>query len=157
MEEKSEKLRVVTVNTPIGPRNLTFIHEKDESENFIVCEHCSYYNVCNRLPHPEEPENKDKSFADFCYIQTSDLEKSPSSGDFIPKAGTIEENLTDLCDPYRDLALDNHSYVKLSDVIDTVCSDVCPDYDVSHCNCGASNKFCFLSQLFENKKSKNNE
>ena len=155
MEEKSERLRVYKVNTPLGPRNLTFVQEKRE-ENSVVCSFCPYYNVCNRLPHPETPDNKDKSFMDFCYNVTSDLEKGPSVGDFIPKAGTIEENIADIADPYKALAQDKHAYVKLSDVIDNVCADICPDFDPSHCNCGLENKFCILRQLYRNPGAKEN-
>ena len=152
MEEKSEKLRVYKANTPLGQRNLTFVLEKREGEDSFVCTFCPYFNICNRIPNPEEPDNKDKTFMDFCYNTTSDLENGPASGDYIPKEGTIEENLADVCDPYKNLATDEHAYVKLSDVIDNVCSDVCPDFDKSHCNCGIENKFCILRQLFKNNK-----
>ena len=113
--------------------------------------------MCNRLPHPEEPDNKEKSFMDFCYAMTSDLEKGPAVGDYIPKEGTIEENLADIADPYKSFAQDEHAYVKLGTVIDTVCDEVCPDYDPSHCNCGIENKFCILRKLFKNNNVKNEE
>ena len=157
MEEKSERLRVFKVNTPIGPRNLTYVYEKREGDNFTICEFCPYFNLCGRLPHPEDPENTEKTFMDFCYDATSDLDNGPAVGDFIPREGTIEENLADLADPYKKLAQDEHEYVKLSTIIDTVCADVCPEFDPSHSNCSVTNKFCILRQLFKNKKKKENE
>lgn len=156
-EKLSKRMRVYTANTPIGPRNITFVLELREGKNGVVCNYCPYFHICNRLPHPECPDSKDKTFMDFCYNKTSDIENGPETGDFIPKEGTIEENLADIADPYKSFATDEHAYVKLSTVIDNICSEVCPDFDPSHCNCSIENKFCLLRQLFKNKPQPESE
>lgn len=163
-QRRTNKLRAFKVITPIGPRNVVFEVET-ELKNSVICENCPYFNVCNELPYPGRLEgvkydeggddDSDKTFMDFCNEVTllaQDLKVDPDVGDLRPKEGTIEENLSDILDPYKKLAQDNNRYVKLSSVIDSICDGICPVYDPSHCNCGmTSNRFCILRTLFQNK------
>ena len=168
---RTNKLRAFKVNTPIGPRNVVFEVET-ELKNSVICESCPYFNTCNVLPYPGRLEgadyegmpvedDKEKTFMDFCNEVTllaQDLKVDPDIGDLRPKEGTIEENLSDVLDPYKRLAQDNNRYVKLSSVIDSICDGICPVYDPSHCNCGmASNRFCILRTLFQNKPEEKSE
>lgn len=163
-QQRTNKLRAFKVNTPIGPRNVVFEVET-ELKNSVICENCPYFNICNELPYPGRLEgvtyeeggddDSDKTFMDFCNevtLRAQDLKIDPDVGDLRPKEGTIEENLSDILDPYKKLAQDNNRYVKLSSVIDSICDGICPVYDPSHCNCGmTSNRFCILRTLFQNK------
>lgn len=162
MDKRTNKLRAFKINTLSGPRNVVFEVET-ELTNSVICESCPYFHLCNVMPYPgrldevkyeNTDDSNDKTFMDFCNevtLYAQELGIEPSIGDLRPKAGTIEENLSDIIDPYKKLAQDDNRYVKLSSVIDSICEGICPVYDPSHCNCGmSSNRFCILRTLFQN-------
>lgn len=146
---ENRKMIVKSIETPKGVKNIEFLPELREDENGMVCSACFYNKLCGKLPHPSFPDDKDKCFTDFCNNATNDLHtKGPTQGDYIPKPGTIEENLSDVFDVSKVL-VEHGVYVKLGKVIDTVCSGVCPDYEPGHKKCSSANSYCILSQLFK--------
>lgn len=148
--KQDSKIRVVNVDTPVGKRELTFVLEL-RRKNGSCCGLCPYEDVCGQLPHPGKLDDPVYSFADFCR-EALDPETT-GSRDFVPKLGTLEQNLSDVIDPFKILVEKNRHF-PLTTFIDHVCSGICADYDPEHTQCSCNNKFCLLRDLFDiNNKS----
>lgn len=154
-----EKFKKVSIDTPNGKKILTF-RPCEESTDFTVCDmYCPYGpNTCNRLRDPEHYEDKDYTFMDFCSSlgikENSDVSKDAVN--WVPVAGTLEENLSEFPEIFQELDRVNPC-VKIKDVIDSVCSGMCDMYDKEHSMCSPNNQSCILIDLLKNKNYKTPE
>lgn len=161
------KLIKVKVKLPSGEERFLVFRPINAPRDRYACEICPYDKYCVHIPHPEEPDNKELSFQEFCgsvdrsLIENS-IARNPDNGngeedmneitsDAIPVEGTIEENLSDVIEINQEL-LKKNPQVSLHKVIDTVCKDWCDKYEPSYCNCTANNASCMLCGLFKNSK-----
>jgi len=151
MENKrvNSKKLVLKVNLENGEtRELTFVQE-NRTKNQSTCPFCPYEKVCDKLPHPEKLQDPLLRFIDLC-TSVEDVKRNETNaivGGYIPQEGTIEENLSDIIDINKFLT-EKKLYVPLGQVIDAVCTDVCPLYTPDHSKCSSKNKICILSDIF---------
>lgn len=149
-----EKLKRVRIETPEGPKFITFrpVTELPEGKK-IACDCVCPYGgkVCSRLKDPSAPDDPESTFMDFCANLGDDLdEKNRVLATYMPSPGTLEENLPDWNNVYNVLIKEN-GYVRVTDVIDSACSDTCPMYDPEHSKCSPENRACLLQDLLKNK------
>lgn len=144
----------VKVSTPKGDRYLMF-QPFDDTEKMekLPCESvCPYgIKVCEAMPDPRDPSNKAKCFANWCTELGREADQDKILVRSVPAAGTIESSLGDFKEIYQAL-LEKNPMVRLTEVIDCVCSGGCDMYNESHSNCNHENKFCILRNLFKNER-----
>jgi hypothetical protein len=75
-------------------------------------------------------------------------DKNILMNNYIPVDMTIEDNLSDVADVYKDIIRVNPC-VRITRVIDTICPDWCPDYCADHSNCTSKNMSCIMRGLLE--------
>lgn len=139
-----EKLEKVKINTPKGERELIFKRVDAEALNFLECDnYCPYSKICADISDPRDPTNKNLSFLDCC--RSVDLEN------MVPVEGTLEDNLSDICDVFKNL-IEKDKLVPIKRVIDSICKGWCDDYNESHSNCNGKNLTCILKSLFSHGK-----
>ena len=147
-----DKLKRIKVNTPKGERTLVFTkYNLPTTEGRIPCQDiCPYAKICDDLPHPEFPDNKEFSFIDFCGgVGISGDDTKEDELDLIPAKGTLENNLKDLMTPdvYQKL-LKEERLVKINEVVDSFCSGFCEEYTKDHSKCQMSNPLCLMREVF---------
>lgn len=145
-----DKLRKIKVKTPKGERELLFTkYNLPTTEGRIPCtDKCPYAEICDYVPHPEDPENPDVSFIDFCGgVGLEDPEHEDL--DLIPKDGSIEKAMADLMKPdvYQKI-LENKRLVSIDTVVDNFCSGWCDYYTPDHSNCRMDNMSCLMRDVF---------
>lgn len=111
--------------------------------------------MCDKIKDPRAGAEEGLTFLDFCSeLGTDEVgvadERTVNS---VPVEGTIETELEDVVNIYESM-VDKDPYVKLSDIIDCVCSGWCDVYTPDHSNCKSGNGSCILHSLFLNKKKK---
>ena len=143
-----KKLINVPVETPKGKKDVKFYQlTGDDTEGARACEKlCPYAEVCDKIPDPRDPQNKERSFLDFCgELSESEDEKFI---DVIPCENSIENSLSDVIgDMYQKLIERNH-LVSVGKAIDKICPGWCDSYDKEHSACKVTNKSCMLKNLF---------
>jgi hypothetical protein len=148
-----EKLRRVKVETENGTRYLQFrpVVKMPEGRKMACDTVCPYGGkLCSKLRDPSCSDDEESSFMDFCAnLGDDDDAKNKDLQTYIPEAGTIEENLYDFQNVYEVL-IKNNGYVRVTDVIDSVCSDTCPLYNKEHSKCSPKNNTCLLQDLLAN-------
>ena len=145
MDDKN-KFSKIKVETPKGVRYITYKPVPGVKADELVCEtRCPYGKICDKLRDPRHPEDKNLCFMDFCGEFGSESPKGLS--EMIPKEGSLEEVFSDFEDIFQTLIKEN-PMVRLSDIIEKVCSGWCDDHNEEHTNCVASNKSCLLHDLF---------
>ena len=50
----------------VGDKKFRLIPQENIGEEELVCDRCSYSDICERLPDPRNPENPELSFEDLC-------------------------------------------------------------------------------------------
>lgn len=153
---------IVKVQTPVGERHLTYRPVKIDAEDEILCvTKCPYggetAGLCDKLRDPRDPENPNSCFMAFCQeIDVSkDLitpDKKIDMNEYIPGSMTIEDNLMDVIDVNKDIIRTNPC-IRLSKVIDSVCSGWCPSYCPDHSNCSSKNISCIIPDLLKDVES----
>lgn len=143
------KIKHITVKTPKGDRTLTY-KSVEKPENDLVCfTKCPYGRVCESLYDPRDPGNDGANFADFCSNlgkEGSECEDSEVEA-MVPVEGTIEENLSDLDDTFKQI-LKRNPMVRIDQVVNKVCSSWCDSYTEDHQNCNSKNGMCIMKDLF---------
>jgi hypothetical protein len=147
---------LVKVQTPAGERHLTYHPVNIDKEDENLCDtKCPYgkNRLCDKLRDPRDPENKNACFMAFCQEidPNTDLvtpDKNILMNNYIPVDMTIEDNLSDVADVYKDIIRVNPC-VRITRVIDTICPDWCPDYCADHSNCTSKNMSCIMRGLLE--------
>ena len=155
MNNNCNKLKKVKINTEKGERFLVFrpAPTLPEGERIACDSVCKYGSKkCRLLRNPENPEDPDESFMDFCANLGCD-DKNSDLSQYIPCENTIEENLSDIDDVYQKLIKDN-GFVRITEVIDSCCSEVCPMYSKNYENCTEKNDMCILRDLLKNNNFK---
>lgn len=157
------KNKLITVKTPFGDRRILYTQNGDSTEkNVLVCRECSYNKVCKFIRDPRDPENKEKTFIDFCSsIQEDDMENLPPEEDsistYFPERGAIEDALGKDFPDILKTVIDENPRVYVEDVIEEVCKGWCDDYTPERTNCNCNNMSCILRSLFLKTKSNTNE
>lgn len=146
------KIKKIKVKTPKGERSLLFEgYDLPSTEGRIPCtQFCPYADICDDIPHPEDPENPEVSFVDFCgAVGSGDEGGNAEDLDIIPKKGTIEASMKDLMNPdvYQKL-LKNQKLVSIDSVVDSFCPGWCDFYKPDHTGCTISNTSCLMRELF---------
>lgn len=164
LNDKGKKFKRVEINTPDGPKYLTY-HLGENSirpeEEISVCEvDCTYHNVCRWLPDPERLDDYDHfRFCDCC-TRKGDLAETEEDREIrrmCPLPGEIENVLGELGNPkIIDIILQKNPMIYISDVIDGICADSCDMYTPEHTNCTKDNPMCFLQDLFSKSKKPRN-
>jgi hypothetical protein len=147
----------IDVQTPKGTRKLKFFKFTGEGENDArPCEDvCPYAKICDTLPDPREPENKERGFMDFCG-ELSEQEDEKFL-DLVPAENTVEENLSDVIGDLYQRIIQDEKLVKVDHVIDEICPGWCGNYVADHSACKVTNKSCLLSGLFMKTKSSSDD
>ena len=147
-----KKLKKCKVTTPKGDRFLTFRPvSADIPLDQLICDaECPYSKVCDKLPDPRNPEDKDLCFMDFCG-NLGDEESSQELGDMVPVDGTIEEALSDFPDIFQIL-IERNPVVRLKKIVDNFCSTWCDVYQSDYSMCCSENKSCIMNELFLGQK-----
>lgn len=144
-----EKFKQVKIQTPKGERTLEFqkVEVPEETHVCNVC--CSYGRACLNLRDPRDPSNPEKLFQHFCTNLGKEGSESEDSDlqSMVPVPGTIEKNLGDFEDIYQQI-IKSDPQVKLSQVIEKVCSGWCDMYNPEKSNCNSNNSLCMLKDLF---------
>ena len=158
MDKKAmiKKLVNVPVETPKGKKTVKFFQfTADDTEGARACEKlCPYADICDQIPDPRCPENKERSFLDFCgELSENDDEKFV---DVIPCEGSIETSLSDVIGDVFQTLIERRHLVSVPDAIDKICPGWCDSYDKEHSACRVTNKSCMLTNLFFGSK-KNDE
>lgn len=145
-----DKIRKIKVTTPKGDRSLLFIkYDLPSTEGRIPCSSiCPYSEICDYIPHPEQPDNSEVSFVDFCGsigVDGSD----ESDMDLIPVKGTVEKSMKDLMNPdvYQKLLKDQR-LISVDSVVDSFCPGWCDSYKKDHSGCNVGNTSCLMRELF---------
>ena len=147
-----KKLINVPVETPKGKRLVKFFQfSGDDTEGARPCEDfCPYADICDKIPDPRDPENKERSFLDFCgELAENEDEKLI---DVIPCENSIESSLSDVVGDIYQTLIDKKHLVSVGEAIDKICPGWCDSYDKEHSACKVTNKSCILSNLFSGKK-----
>ena len=130
---------------------------------FDRCSCCNYSKSCNKLPHPNDYTNKDKSFKDFCseyfekYKVIVEHKRYPIFKAEVPADNAVEvifnqvlagknESLFRIC-LNRGIALNDLG--DYSNLIDYICKyNDC--YNESHSNCGlkSNSNLCIFKEYF---------
>jgi hypothetical protein len=119
---------------------------KELSEDQLVCDYCSYSEICDKIKNPRTLNDQDSTFEDFC-SEIGELE-NPENLNLYPVPGSLEEGFKEDFDIFQELIKKNPT-VRVNDLVESVCSSGwCDDYSEDHCNCKASNKSCLLNDLF---------
>lgn len=146
-----DKLKKIKVTTPKGDRSLLFIkYDLPSTGGRIPCtSKCPYAEICDYLPHPEQPDNEDVSFVDFCGAIGQDAGGDESDMDLIPVKGTIERSLKDILNPdvYQKL-LKEQKLIPVDSVVDSFCPGWCDSYKKDHSGCTIDNTSCLMRELF---------
>ena len=154
-----KKFVSVAVETPKGVKKLKFAkYTGDTEERPCRCETvCSYAKICELIPDPRDPENKDMSFVDFCG-ELSEREDDKYL-DIVPVENTIEENLSDVLPDICQQIIKDKRLTSADVVVDTLCPGWCSDYKKDHSGCKVENRSCILHDLFMkiNKKEEPTE
>ena len=153
-----------TVTVTFNGKNYTFrfkpMSESGMAPEDLLCEKvCPLNEVCNRLKDPRNLEDETATFNDFCLAVGGDPDKSAeeilndeSTENLMP---VIEDVLNYLEDQDKDLyreIINANPYVRLSDVIDSVCGPDgydCSMYNKDHSNCTRTNGLCILKRIFK--------
>ena len=150
-----DKLRKIKIETPNGVRYLTFRPVvKLPEETKLACDSVCPIGgkICRKLRDPRNPEDKDSCFMDFCSnLGEGDDKENGILMQYRPENGTVEENLYDIDNVY-DVLIKNNGYVKITEVIDSVCKDTCPMWCADHSKCNVSNNMCLLQDLLKNNR-----
>jgi len=155
-----KKLKKVKFTTEKGEtKELIFqpITEKLGTEEF-ACDKCCPYSqeVCAKLRNPRKESDPNSSFLEFCGELGLQEGDDPEIINYVPAEGTIENNLWDIKTVFDTLMVPNR-FVRLSDVIDSVCQGSCPLYNKEHSRCVESNDMCILQDLIKKSNHGNNE
>ena len=129
---KDNKLVRIPVITPKGEVKLTFERiDVSEAEGKIMCtSRCPYKDICDKIPDPREPENKELSFIDFCAgLSDSDEDDYLNC---LPAKGTIEKELKDVLPDTYQAIIKSESLVPVNQVIDSICPGWCDLYKEDH-------------------------
>ena len=148
-----KKLKKCKVNTPKGEIFLTFRPvSSDIPLDQLICDaECPYSKVCDKLPDPRNPEDKDLSFMDFCG-NLGDEEETQALSDMVPVEGTIEEAFLSEFPDIFQILIDKNPVVKLKNIVDSFCSTWCDVYQSDYSMCCSENKACIMNDLFLGKK-----
>ena len=152
-----KKLINVPVETPKGKRLVKFFQfSGDDTEGARPCEDlCPYADICDKIPDPRDPENKERSFLDFCgELAENEDEKLI---DVIPCENSIESSLSDVVGDIYQTLIEKKQLVSVGEAIDKICPGWCDSYDKEHSACKVTNKSCILSNLFSGKKVEEGE
>lgn len=152
-----KKLINVPVETPKGKRLVKFFQfSGDDTEGARPCEDfCPYADICDKIPDPRDPENKERSFLDFCgELAENEDEKLI---DVIPCENSIESSLSDVVGDIYQTLIEKKQLVSVGEAIDKICPGWCDSYDKEHSACKVTNKSCILSNLFSGKKVEEEE
>ncbi len=146
-----DKIKKIKVTTPKGDGTLLFTkYDLQATEGRIPCTQvCPYSDICDYIPHPEDPENPDVSFVDFCGGVGSKDGGDTEELDIIPKKGMIEDAMKDLMNPdvYQKL-LKEQKLVSIDSVVDSFCPGWCDLYKEDHSGCSIKNTSCLMRELF---------
>lgn len=129
-ENKEGNYEKITVHLVDEGLKFEYIKSYD---NFI-CSKCSYNNCCEDLSVP----GKYKTLYGVCknmFINGYPVEK------------TWENSINGAKRSLREEVISN-KYVKLSEVVDTVCKDICLFYDKDYSLCD-NNEFCLFKDLIK--------
>jgi hypothetical protein len=119
---------------------------KELSEEQLVCDYCSYSEICDKIKNPKALNDADSTFEDFC-SELGELE-NPENLNLFPVQGSLEEGFKEDFDIFQELIKYNPT-IRVNDLIESVCATGwCEDYSEDHCNCSANNKSCLLYDLF---------
>ena len=160
-----KKLKVAVIETPLGKRRMTFRPVEDKTiiegtnEQLIggeyLCDvHCPYGKVCQYLPDPRHPENKEYKFCDLC-AELGDRAGDEENEDYsifrtmVPCDGEIERVFGEDMPKIMDILMEANPMYSLNQIIDAVCPGFCEFYDGEHSQCGAHNSLCILSGLWK--------
>ncbi len=149
-----KKLINVPVETPKGKRNVKFFQfSGEDTEGARPCEQfCPYAEYCDQIPDPRDPENKERSFLDFCgELSENEDEKYI---DVIPCENSIESSLSDVVGDVFQTLINKKHLVSVDKAIDKICPGWCDSYDQEHSACRVTNKSCMLTNLFAEMKNK---
>ena len=151
-----EKLRNVKIDTEKGERILQFrpVESLPDGRRWDCDTVCPYGGkICRRLIDPRNPNDPNSDFMNFCSDLGEDENADPKDKvlqTYIPVKGTLEENLYDIGNFYKTL-IEKNGFVRITDVIDGVCSDTCPMWNKEHSKCSPSNGACILQDLLKNQ------
>lgn len=148
----TRKKKTISVNTPMGTRKVVLVYADQENmdPNVNFCEgYCKYAKICPHLPHPEEQDNKDLSFTDWC----GDLEDRDSIlKSYLPWEG-VEDLYPKGSEAFQKLnAVDK--LVPLSVIRNVVCKDMCLYYTEDGAGCGENRKECIIHDLLKQTRDK---
>jgi hypothetical protein len=148
-----KKLINVPVETPKGKKVVKFFQfSGEDTEGARPCEQfCPYADICDKIPDPRDPQNKDRSFLDFCG-ELSEAEDDKFV-DVIPCENSIETSLSDVVGDVYQTLINRKHLVSVDKAIDKICPGWCDSYDKEHSACKVTNKSCMLSNLFAGAKS----
>lgn len=156
MANKNKKVEVVINEKTYSFKFLPVYDDKENPEQ-IFCTSCPLCDFCDLISDPKNPDNKERSFQDFC-IETGDQtpEDMFSEGKFenlVPEISDVLKFANDFNQNIYKQMLQKDRYVRLGDVIDSFCGPdgyTCPVYNKDHTNCSSENGLCVLRKLFSN-------
>lgn len=166
MSNLLKKLKKAVINTPFGKKTIVFRPVEDTMEvegsevigaTYLCDFHCPYGKVCQYLPDPRNPENKEYKFCDLC-AELGDKAMDEEGIDYslfrtmVPCEGEIERVFGEDIPSITDIILKANPMYSLSSIIDKVCPGMCEFYDPEHSQCGCDNPLCILTGLWKGSK-----
>ena len=147
--QSKNKDKYVEVQTEKGTRKLRFAHVGDMKapEENICNTKCPYRKICEEIPDPRCPQNKDKTFIDFCGELGGGENDDPELVNSVPVKGTLEKAFEHDTDVFQAL-IKRDPMVHVKDVIESVCQGWCDNYNENYSNCNECNATCILNGLF---------
>ena len=131
---------------------LTVIDLKAEGPETLICNQCSYRNICSEIPDPNCPDDKDRSLIDFCGELGTAPDEDADLINAIPAPGSLERVFEGKSESVFKALINKNPLVHLQDVISKVCSGWCDDYDEEFTKCNECNSSCMLHDLFMGKE-----
>ena len=156
MAKKNKKVEVV-INGKTYSFKFYPVYDNPENPEQIYCTSCPLLNFCDLISYPNDPDDQQKTFQDFC-IETGDQtpENIFNDGGFenlVPEISDVLRFANDFNQNIYKQILQKDKYVRLGDVIDSFCGPdgyTCPVYNKDHTNCSSENGLCVLRKLFPN-------